>query len=319
MVQIKVGIIGFGDIGQKRYEYLKLYPEIFKVIGIYDSEKKKSPIPFYNSIEHLFEDIDAVFIATPHSFTKQFVIDSLNKGKHVFSEKPPGINLKEIEEIAQTKENYPNLKLKFGFNHRYHQSIIDAYNSVEHLGQLIWLRGIFGKSELGGWRADKNISGGGILLGQGIHMLDIFNLFLEKPFTKIQSMIHFDRRTQLEDNVFAIMKNDKVIAELHSSSLLCDKTFDFEAGYTNGHVRVQGFLTSEGTYGPLETETLFMYDGSKQEIKKYYPPEDSWRREIVDFGKSIQKDIPTDWGSINNALEVMRTIDEIYKQNNHRD
>lgn len=318
MMQIKVGIIGFGDIGQKRYKYLKLYPEIFKVIGTYDSEKKESPIPFYDSTEHLFEDVDAVFVATPHKFTKQFVIDALNKGKHVFSEKPPGINLKETEEIAQTKENYPNLKLKFGFNHRYHQSIIDAYNSVESLGQLIWLRGIFGKSGLGGWRANKNISGGGILLGQGIHMLDIFNLFLEKPFTEIQSMVHFHQRTQLEDNVFAIMRNDTVVAELHSSSLLRDKTFDFEAGYTSGHIRVQSFLTSEGTYGPLETETLFIDGKREQKIRKYHPPENSWEREIVDFGKSIQEDVSTKWGSIDNALEVMGTIDEIYKQNNHR-
>ena len=185
MEHIKVGIIGFGDIGRKRYNYLRGYSYMFKVAGVYDTtdiNSRDTPIKFYDSIERLYQDVDVVFIATPHRYTSQLVINSLDANKHVFSEKPPGLNLQETKEIRKTLEKHPNLKLKFGFNHRYHSSIMDAHEIGKQLGNLVWLRGIMGKGKMSGWRVDKNISGGGILLGQGIHMLDIFNLFIESPF-----------------------------------------------------------------------------------------------------------------------------------------
>ena len=80
-------------------------------------------------------------------------------------------------------ENEQRIKLKYGFNHRYHDSVCEALRIIKsgELGEIVNLRGIYGKSAIhpiaGEWRAERKYSGGGILLDQGIHMIDLMQLF----------------------------------------------------------------------------------------------------------------------------------------------
>src|SRR5690606_13267038 len=113
-----------------------------------------------------------------NNVTAEAVIDSLNAGKHVFSEKPPGRNLGEVLKIRDAFFRKNGLILKFGFNHREHFSVREAKKIInnETMGNLMWARGFYGKA--GGnnfqneWRSSKTEAGGGILLDQGIHMID---------------------------------------------------------------------------------------------------------------------------------------------------
>jgi len=314
MKKLKAGIIGLGDIGKKRLKYLQKHPDKFELIGYYDVRYQGSYIPFFSNKQELLDDVDIIFIATPHKFLFPNIVEAIEHDIHVFSEKPPGVNLKETREIYSTLKRHPYVKLKFGFNHRYHQSIIDAYEHGKKLGDLLWLRGVFGKGRLSGWRANPSISCGGILLGQGIHMLDIFNLFISERFTNISAFIQKNKETGLDENLVINLSNGKVVANFHSSAVLWKKIFHFSAGYENGYVSVNGFQTSEGQYGPYDKETLEVYDkGRDVYFKKEYIGEDSWEREIIDFWEDIKKDRQVSWGSINQALEVMRLIDKIYE------
>ena len=119
---------------------------------------------------------------------------ALEKGYAVFSEKPPGRNLKDALRMQEAYDKAKAPILKFGFNHRYHNSVIEARALVDSkiLGDVVCARGVYGKAGSpnfeGEWRNDTSISGGGIMLDQGIHMLDLMYYFMGE-FTEIQSSV----------------------------------------------------------------------------------------------------------------------------------
>ena len=152
-----------------------------------DEEKLKGDQCFSvvrNSKKVIESDVKTVFICTPNHMIPELSIECLERGKHVFCEKPPGRTLDDIVRIQEAERQNPGTKLMFGFNHRFHPGVMRAKSIVDsgRLGKVVALRGLYGKS--GGknyaqsWRNDFAVSGGGILLDQGIHMLDLFNYFL---------------------------------------------------------------------------------------------------------------------------------------------
>jgi len=110
---------------------------------------------------------------------QDLVVKSLDAGKHVFSEKPPGISLFEVKQMQAALYRNLGLKLKLGFNHRYHDAIIEAKRRIDtgQFVEILWMLGRYGKSVdkeyKNTWRANQLLAGGGILLDQGIHMLDL--------------------------------------------------------------------------------------------------------------------------------------------------
>ena len=103
----------------------------------------------------------------------------------MFCEKPPARNTKELKKVLAAEKNNPSLKLMYGFNHRYHESVQDALQIIRNgsLGKVINARGIYGKSRIitynqTEWRTSRELAGGGVLLDQGIHMVDLMRLFL---------------------------------------------------------------------------------------------------------------------------------------------
>ena len=182
---LRIGIIGLGKMGITRARELVRRGDAQLVCG-YDPDpaafaKQFPQVALRDSQEAVIAaEVDAIFVCTPNRFTPAAIIAALEAGKHVFSEKPPGRTVQDIEDIRAAEARHPALKLKFGFNHRYHEGIREAKRIIDsgRLGKILWVRGIYGKS--GGpdfekeWRCNKEIGGGGILLDQGIHMLDLF-------------------------------------------------------------------------------------------------------------------------------------------------
>jgi len=185
MATINIGIIGFGKMGQIRAKSIELSGKA-KVKSIYDKNTFPNGIS-YSIVENADEiindsDIDAVFICTPNYLNEPLTIEALEAGKHVFCEKPPAFNSMEVEKIIVAEEK-SGKKLMYGFNHRHHESIRHMKKLIdsEEYGKVLWMRGRYGKSVdrafFDSWRSKKKLAGGGILLDQGIHMLDIFLMF----------------------------------------------------------------------------------------------------------------------------------------------
>ena len=148
-------------------------------------------------LERLTEDLDILFVCLPNDIAAEVS----SAGLHVFCEKPPGRTLEDIVSVMDVERQHPDQRLLYGFNHRYHESVEDALAMMKpgEAGDLIRLRGIYVKSKLitfdqPGWRTKRQISGGGVLLDQGIHMVDLMRLFAG-AFTQVHSFISNPRET----------------------------------------------------------------------------------------------------------------------------
>ena len=328
-MKFKIGIIGYGKMGQIRHNTI-MNNGFGEVIAISEPSLDKTlvNIPPNVSIDDIMNDekINVVVICTPNYLNKPLTIRALKAGKHVFCEKPPAFTAKDIEEIIETEKENPNLKLMYGFNHRHHDSIMKMKRIVDDktYGNILWMRGRYGKSVdqdyYHNWRADPNQSGGGILIDQGIHMLDLFLHFAENFDSVKAEVSNLYWNMPIEDNVFAILKNTEsgVIASLHSTMTQWRHLFSIEIFMEKGYMVLNGLITSSMTYGEellsiAKNRTTAPAATWLDEEKETFTINNSWKYEMKHFFNSIIHDSPITIGNSQDALKLMRVIDEIYK------
>ncbi|EMP07306.1 oxidoreductase family, C-terminal alpha/beta domain protein, partial [Leptospira interrogans serovar Pyrogenes str. 200701872] len=244
------------------------------------------------------------------------------KGLHVFCEKPPGRNVQEISEVREVERQFPSLKLKYGFNHRYHDSIREALKIVASgkMGKVINIRGIYGKSAIvnvaDGWRANREIAGGGILLDQGIHMVDLIRLFAGE-MSEIKSYVSNSYwNLDVEDNAFALMKSESgVIVQFQSTATEWRHRFNLQINMGEGSLVLSGILSGSKSYGQ-ETLTIYPKDlesgGNPRMETINYLEDNSWRDEINEFTDHILKDESIRTGSSLDAYQTMKLVYQIY-------
>jgi predicted dehydrogenase len=329
MEKLKVAIAGFGIVGKRRFQYIKEHP-FLKVTAIceqnpFEKNLEYSELNCYTNYKDLLsqEDLDVIFICLTNNIAAEVTINSLKKGLHVFCEKPPGLNVQEIEEVIKVEKSFPKLKLKYGFNHRYHQSVqkaLDLINS-EKLGKIINLRGVYGKSSVipfsGGWRSSRELAGGGILLDQGIHMLDLMRLF-SGEFKEIKSFISNNFwKHDVEDNAYALLKDEKGrVAILHSSATQWQHKFNLEISLSKGHIELHGILSGSKSYGEERIKIGKKSNENKNGLLESktikFLEDNSWRDEIFEFASAIINDLPVESGTSYDALETMKLVFGIY-------
>ena len=327
---IKVGIIGLGKMGHIRAREVDKHPATVLIAGADPDSSRYSDFPAAacssNYRDVINSEVEVVFVCTPNRYTPEIAIAALDAGKHVFCEKPPGRTTQDIEAIISAEKRNPKLKLQFGFNHRYHAGIREAKRIVKsgRLGHILWLRGIYGKSGNTGfeqsWRNSKEISGGGILLDQGIHMLDLFRFFCG-DFNEVKSMVTTAYwNIDVEDNAFALLRNNAgQIAMLHSSSTQWKHRFNLEIYMSEGYLSVNGILSSTRSYSN-ETVTVacnrfdegFAVGKPREEII-YFDTNPSWELEIIGFVNCIQRDTPVPSGTSKDALKAMQLVYAVYQ------
>ena len=330
----RIGICGFGKMGQIRANAIgpRSDCEVVKVFDVqYDAtadayEKAESIDAIVND-----PDIDAVVVSLPNFLNKKTTIDSLRAGKHVFCEKPPALTAQDVMDIRAVEAETGKI-LMYGFNHRQHAAVMEMKRLIDtgEYGRVLWMRGRYGKSVdrdfLTGWRADKKLAGGGILLDQGIHMLDLMLFIAGQPFDEVNAMVStlYWNTPGIEDNVFAMMRNTEsgLCCSLHSTMTQWRHLFSLEVFLQRGYMVLNGLKTSSGTYG--EEELTYARNRSKApaaswetEERKHYPVDESWSREIEIFMQAIASGEPVKFGSSQQALDVMSLIGRIYESEPH--
>jgi predicted dehydrogenase len=259
----------------------------------------------------------------PNNIAAEVTIAGLNKGLHVFCEKPPGRDVEDIRQVIEVERKYPKLKLKYGFNHRYHDSVRQALRIIQsgELGDIVNLRGVYGKSRIipftGGWRSKRELAGGGILLDQGIHMLDLMRLFCGE-FDEIKSFVSNDFwKHDVEDNAYALLKDrDGRIAMLNSTATQWQHKFSLDISLSKGYIELHGILSGSKSYGEEKIVIGKRDEESdngqmKSEVIKFLQ-DNSWRDEIFEFAEAVVKDKPIESGSSLDALETMKLVYSIY-------
>lgn len=325
--QLKVGIAGYGVVGKRRRQYIDTHPNL-ETTAVCDqffdgAGQMDDGVLYFPDYKILLEqDLDILFVCVPNYLAPEITMEGLNRGLHVFCEKPPGRSVQDIKQVMATEKKHPDLKLKYGFNHRYHDSVQKALQIVEsgEMGQIINLRGMYGKSKIipfsGGWRAERVLSGGGILLDQGIHMVDLMQLFCGS-FVEVKSYVsnthwHHD----VEDNAYALLKNAQGrVAMLHSSATQWQHRFLLEIALTEGYLELRGILTGSKSYGQ-ETLVIGRRDesenGTQSEEISTYLEDNSWRDEIFEFADSVLSGSPVAYGKSHEALKAMEIVYAIY-------
>ncbi len=324
----KVGIIGFGKMGQIRVQALESSGKA-TIKLVYDENELPISINYKvtENIDKIINnpEINAIFICTPNYLNKPLTVQALEAGKHVFCEKPPAFNSREVEEIISVEKKSGKI-LMYGFNHRHHESIRYMRKLIDskEFGKVLWMRGRYGKSVdkffFDTWRARKKLAGGGILLDQGIHMLDLF-IMLGGDFDSVQADVSSCYwNLDIEDNVFAIYKNSKtgVVASLHSTMTQWRHLFSLEVFLEKGYMVLNGLKTSSGTYGDeilsiAKNRTIAPAAVWEDEERITFETDNSWTSEINHFLNAIENDTPVQVGSSADALAVMKLIDQTYK------
>ena len=326
---IRVGIAGFGKIGQLRAEILAKRNDV-TIVGVYDVVKPKNDLKydFCNSYESLLElDLDAVFICAYNTVLADYTSRALNKGLHVFCEKPPAMKVKDLDDVFKALESSKKI-LKYGFNHRYHYSVMEAKKIVDSgkMGKLLWMRGVYGKAGSidydKNWRNYEKYSGGGILIDQGIHMLDLMRYFSGEKFNKINSYVTTAYwNIKVEDNAFVLMQSDNnIIASMHSSATQWKHKFLLEMCFEEGYLNLDGILSGTRSYAPeqliigrREFEDITFAMGKPKETIVSFENDHSWDLEVEEFINAINGEGEIKEGTLQDAYDTLSLVQKVYK------
>lgn len=323
---LKVGIAGYGNTGQIRRRYIDDHPNL-QTVAVCDITLEPSVAPdgvrrWKTYRQLLEEDLDTLFVCLTNDMAPEVTMAGLERGLHVFCEKPPGRTVSDVAAVRDVEASQPELKLKYGFNHRYHDSIRDAYRVIAsgELGKVIDMKGVYGKSMMirfdADWRTKRAIAGGGILLDQGIHMLDMMRFF-GGEFVDIHAFVTNEYwKHDVEDNAYAIMRTDTgIVAMIHSSATQWRHRFNLDITLSEGALVLSGILSSTKSYG-AETLTVVQrgeYDGGDpREVTTRYNSDESWRREVQEFAGCVMRDEPVHYGSSLDALKTMQLVYDLY-------
>lgn len=325
---LNVGIAGYGTVGRIRHRVAATHPKL-RVVAVCDQTFSsptvlaESEVRCWSNYHQLLEEpLDILFVCLPNYLAADVTIAGLERGLHVFCEKPPGRDLSDLERVMACEEGHRQQKLMYGFNHRYHDSVRDALKIIQSgdLGHLIDLRGVYGKSKIirfeSDWRTRRVEAGGGILLDQGIHMVDMMRLFAG-DFTEIHSYVS-NRfwKHDVEDNAYALMRTSNgVVAMLHSSATQWRHRFNLDLTLSKGAVVLSGILSSTKSYGAETITVVYAGEndgGDPREQTTRYNEDHSWRNEICDFADAIFNDNPIIYGSSREAMKTLRLVYQIY-------
>ena len=323
-----IGIIGCGLIGQKRANALG---KEGLLVACADIDLKRATSLARTSNAKAFEDwqellklpeVEIVVVATLHDSLAEITLAAIESGKYILVEKPAARNAKELEPVMVAAER-KFVKVHVGFNHRYHRSLRKAKEIIDssELGELMFIRARYGHGGRLGydkeWRAKPELSGGGELIDQGPHLIDLSRWFLGE-FNEIQGFAqtcYWDM--PVDDNGFMMLKTvKKQTAFLHVSCTEWKNLFSMEIYGREGKLDLSGL---GGSYGVEKITWYKMLPemGPPETTSWEYPMgDDSWATEIAEFYDDILLDrSPT--VSLKDAHAVLEIIETIYQQSGY--
>ena len=316
-------VIGLGSFGIKRASAVNDSKQA-KLKYIYDvdgenakkaSEKLGVPIKNYDEILN-DKEIELICVCTPNKFHKEIIIDSLKKGKHVFCEKPYVRNVSEAKEILNFTKKSKGI-LQLASNHRFFESVIYARKLVDEgtIGKVLSFNGRIGHNGerlKDSWFWKKEISGGGTLLDNGCHLLDLSRLFVGN-FTSGKGLTSnvFWKNIEVEDTASGIFKtNDDRTATIYCSWRLFSGYFFFEINGSDGYINVDGRFDTHGG------DKIYWSNNKEKKLHSkdfsHIKP-NSYLLEIESFISNIKNNNNIS-PSAEDGLEIMKMIEFIYSK-----
>jgi predicted dehydrogenase len=319
---VRFAIIGCGLVGTKRADAARRH----ELVVVCDRDRSRAEILARQTVaravddwrEAIGADVDAVIVATTHDQLAKLAVAALQEGRHVMIEKPAGRHVDELRDIAEIATRR-QLVVKVGFNHRFHPALRRARELVDQdaLGPLMYVRGRYGHGGRRGyeseWRCQPNISGGGELIDQGSHLIDLSRWFLGDLSLRYAAAPTYFWDIPVDDNCFlALEAANGQMAWLHASWTEWKNLFSFELAGRKGKLAIDGL---GGSYG---VERLTFYRmlpemGPPETTTWEYPFADhSWDAEFANFVNAIQNG-QRPCGDIYDAIANLEIIRQVYQ------
>lgn len=325
---MNAAIIGCGLIGEKRARALAdvkllVCADLQLARAEYVAQSAPGAVATSDWKEALANPkVDMVVIATAHDTLAQIARAAIEAGKHVLLEKPAARRAEELRELPLLAEKM-GVRVHVGFNHRYHRAFRQARLLVDSrmLGPLMFLRARYGHGGRVGyekeWRANPAISGGGELIDQGVHLIDLARWFLG-DFSHVDGSAQtYFWEMPVEDNGFMLLKTaEKQVAFLHASCTEWKNLFSWELYGRGGKLQIDGL---GGSYGVerLTWHKMLPEMGPPETTAWEYPgPDDSWGVEMAEFLEDIRLGRAPSVG-LKDAIAALEVVEKICKESGY--
>jgi len=262
-------------------------------------------------------EVRVVIISTLHAMLAPMALAAVQAGRHVLVEKPGALNAGELREVRAAAEK-TGVRVRISYNHRYHPALRQARELVDAgaLGPLMFLRGRYGHGGRKGyereWRADPRLSGGGELIDQGVHLIDLAGWFLGDFTTVAGHAATYFWDMKVDDNAFLSLRTAAgQTAWLHASCTEWKNLFSLEIYGRNGKIAIDGL---GGSYGveKLVLHRMLPEMGPPETTAWEYPgQDDSWLREMQEFVEDIRLGREPAPG-LREGIRTLKIVEEIY-------
>jgi predicted dehydrogenase len=318
---MRLTIIGCGLIGSKRAAAASAH----EIVAVCDPDaERRERLAHQTSARAIADwreavgiDTDAAIIATPHDQLAPIALAAVEAGRHVLVEKPAGRQASDVAPLVAAAKARGRI-VKVGFNHRFHPAIARAKALADEgqIGPLLFIRGRYGHGGRIGyekeWRFDPKISGGGELIDQGSHLIDLSRWFLGDLALAYGAVPNYFWPARVEDNCFlALEGKEKRMAWLHASWTEWKNLFVFEIMGRDGKLTIEGLGGSYGTERLTFHRMLPQMGPPETTIWEYPFPDRSFADEFENFVAAVEGRAAA-IGDINDAYANLSIIQAVY-------
>ncbi len=325
-MNLRIALIGCGLIGQKRLNLLPPGSVTVACDTQLDRARKiaaQSPgCVATDSFEQAVSlpHVDAVMVATLNATLAPIALAAVKRGKHVLIEKPGGIRVAELEALHAAAVKSGAL-VRVGYNHRYHPACLKALELFRGgaLGPMMFVRGRYGQGGRPGyekeWRGNPELSGGGELIDQGVHLIDLAGIFLGEFTTVEGHATRYYWNMPVEDNAFLSLRNAAGnTAWLHASCSEWKNLFSLEIYGRDAKLHWEGLGGSYGLERLTYYKMLPQMGPPETTIWEFPRGDESWKIEMAEFFEDIRlKRCPVP--GLREATAALRVVEKIYQNN----
>jgi predicted dehydrogenase len=327
-VALGVAIVGCGLIGQKRAKSLgpaRLIACADVLLNRAHALAQSAPDAVATADWQTVltrPDVDIVIVSTTNNVLAEVTQAAVEAGKHVLVEKPAARNTRELQPVIEAVRR-TGRQVHVGFNHRYHPALRKARELYQAgmLGDLMLVRGRYGHGGRLGyekeWRADPVLSGGGELIDQGTHLIDLARWFLG-DFTEVTGFAHtYFWQMPVDDNGFLLLRTPRQqTAFLHVSSTEWKNLFSMELYGRDAKLHIEGLGGSYGVERLAYYQMLPEMGPPQTTIWEYPMPDDSWRVEFAEFLEDIRLS-RTPSVNLADAYAALSIVEKIYTESGY--
>ena len=298
-MSVGIGIVGCGLIGQKRAKALGAGRLVACASRNLQNARRMAvgasgcaALQDWRDLVRL-PSVAIVIVATSNDLLAEVSIGALENGKHVLVEKPASRSAAELSSVIRAAEDR-GLLVRVAFNHRYHPAVRKARQMFcsGAIGEVLMVRARYGHGGRLGydreWRADPALSGGGVLVDLGVHVIDLARLFLGELIYVAGHTATYFWDMPVEDNAFLLLRNVKGNAAfLHVSCTEWKNMFSLEVYGNKGKLQVDGL---GGSYGPEQLSHYNMLPEMgppETTIYEFPGSDDSWNVEFAEFLEDV--------------------------------